>query len=60
MYEINSHYTAQSPDIRFTAMTLLVEDLRGQVIWSPADRLPPVSSRLQLGSQTKVSDLQFH
>lgn len=41
-------------------MALLVEHLRGQVVGSPTDRLPPVSCWLQLGSQTKVPDLQLH
>lgn len=41
-------------------MTLLVEHLRGQIVGSPTDRLPPVSRRLQLGSKTKVPDLQLH
>lgn len=55
-----SHYTAQGPDVWFTAMTLLVEHFRGQVVGSAADSLPPVSRWLQLGSQTKVPDLQLH
>lgn len=41
-------------------MTLLVEHLGGQIVWSSTDRLPPVSHWLQLGSQTKVANFQFH
>lgn len=41
-------------------MALLVEHLRGKVVGSPTDRLPPVSRWLQLRSQTKVADLQLH
>lgn len=41
-------------------MALLVEHLGGQVVRSSTDRLPSVSCRLQLGSQTKVPDLQLH
>lgn len=41
-------------------MALLVEHLGGQVVGRPTDRLPPVPRRLQLGSQTKVTDLQLH
>lgn len=55
-----SHYTAQGPDVWFTAMALLVEHLGGQIVGSSADRLPPVPCWLQLGSQTKVPDLQLH
>lgn len=41
-------------------MALLVEDLGGQVVGSSADRLPSVSCRLQLGSQSKVANFQLH
>lgn len=54
------HYAAQSPDVGFAAVALLVEDLRGQVVGSSTDRLPSVSCRLQLGSKTKVPDFQLH
>lgn len=54
------HYTAQSPDVWFTAVALLVEDLRGQVVGSSTDCLPSVSCRLQLGSKTKVAHFQLH
>lgn len=33
-----SHDTSQGPDVRLCAVALSVEDLRGQVIGSPADR----------------------
>lgn len=57
---VYSHDTAQGPDVRLTAVALLVEHLRGQVVGRPTDGLLPVPSRLQLGSQPKVSHLQLH
>ena len=56
----NSHYTAQGPDVRLAAVTLLVEHFWGQAVGSSTDCLPPVSCWLQLGSQTKVPNLQLH
>lgn len=41
-------------------MALLVQDLGGQVVGSPADRLPPVPRRLQLGGEAEVADFQLH
>ena len=54
------HHTAQGPDIRLTAVALLVQHLRGKVVGGPADCFPPVPLWLQLGSQTKVSHFQLH
>ena len=54
------HHTAQGPDIRLAAVALLVKHLGGEVVGGPTDCFPSVPSRLQLGSQTKVSHFQFH
>lgn len=35
--QVYLHYTAQSPDIRFTAVPLFVKNLRRQVVWSSTD-----------------------
>ena len=58
--ELYLHHTAQGPDIRLTAVALLVQHLGGQVVGGTTDCFPAVPSRLQLGSQTKVSDFQLH
>ena len=52
---VHSHHAAQGPDVGLAAVALLVQHLGGQVVGGPADRLPPVPRRLQLGGQTEVS-----
>jgi len=52
------HAAAESPDIRREPVTLLVEHLRGNVVWRPADR--SLFLLTEAGGQAKVANLDSH
>ncbi len=54
------HHTTECPHVRFTSMPLLIEDFRRQVVWGSTYCSSTVLQRLELCSQTKVSNLELH
>lgn len=58
--ELHSHNTSKGPDIRFTAMTLLVQYFWRQVVRGSTNSFSPVAHGFQFGRQAKVPQLHLH